>query len=191
MHVARRTRWGLVRIGKTQLFESVRMARVIRGGSLRTRTEAQADGRVSKSGDDLRKGCSGGMEGGAGGGTPFPITRPPSPVRRTHLQTRKIDFRQARREPAGHDSRPGETLPQSQLTASAAFALRSPLKGQSPLPAAPVRGMESARWHSTPLREQAGSDSARLKALAAFRQTKSPRRHSTSGALHQLFQRLT
>jgi hypothetical protein len=47
---------------------------------------------------ELRKGWSGGMEGGAGGETQFPITRPPSPVWKTHLQTRKIDLRQARRE---------------------------------------------------------------------------------------------
>ena len=103
MHGSRRTRWGSVRVGKTQLFESVRMARVIRGGSLRTRTEAQADGRVSKSGDDLRKGWSGGMEGGAGGGTPFPITRPPSPVRRTHHLKREYELTRSRPRASRHN----------------------------------------------------------------------------------------
>ena len=91
-----------------------------------------------------RKGCSGGMEGGAGGETQFPITRPPSPVRRTHHLKRKYELRQARRERSGPTPAAGRHSPQSQLATSAAFALHSPSKGQFPLPAAPVRGVEAA-----------------------------------------------
>ena len=53
-----------------------------------------------------RKGWSGGMEGGAGGETQFPITRPPSPARRAHHLKRKYELRQELRESAGHDSTP-------------------------------------------------------------------------------------
>ena len=58
-------------------------------------------------------------------GAASPKQHPPSPVRRTHLQTRKIDFRQARREPAGHDSSPGEALPS--ISARRQRGLRLPL----------------------------------------------------------------
>ena len=40
-----------------------------------------------------------------------PIARPPCPVWKTHLQTRKIDFRQARREPVRSDPNAAPTPP--------------------------------------------------------------------------------
>ena len=154
MHGSRRTRRGPVRIGKTQLFESVRMARVIRGGSLRTRTEAQADGRVSKSGDDLRRGCSGGMEGGAGGGTPFPITRPPSPVRRTHHLKRKSERTQSTPGASAPRHKGSGGLPYPQLPPQARPSPSAlPLQGLLPSKSAPARSMQAALCKGEPLRD--------------------------------------
>ena len=58
---------------------------------------------------ESQRGCRRGMEGGAPWGG-SPKQHPPSPVRRTHLQTRKIALRQAGREPAGYDSNAAPAL---------------------------------------------------------------------------------
>ena len=90
---AQRTRGESVREGKTQLSGLVRMAHVMRGMAMPEGTDphgfSQKPGGVGNTArrDHLRKGCSGGMEGGAGGETQFPITHPPSPVWKTQLQT--------------------------------------------------------------------------------------------------------
>ena len=103
--------------------------------------------RNAASSETKRKGCSGGMEGGAGGETQFPITRPPSPVRRTHLQTRKIDLRQALRELAGHDSKALAAFRLSPApAASAAFALHAPSKGQFPSRSTPSLEAQLSRF---------------------------------------------
>ena len=107
---AQRTRRVSVREGKTQLFGLVRVAHVIRGMAMPEGTDphgfSQKPGGVGNTArrDHLRKGCSGGMEGGAGGETQFPITHPPSPVWKTHHLKSKADLRQARREPRRSDT---------------------------------------------------------------------------------------
>ena len=90
---AQRTRGVSVREGKTQLSGLVRVAHVMRGMAMPEGTDphgfSQKPGGVGNTArrDTPRKGCSGGMEGGAGGETQFPITHPPSPVWKTQLQT--------------------------------------------------------------------------------------------------------
>ena len=86
-----RTRGASVREGKTQLSGLVRVVHVIRGMAMPEGTDphgfSQKPGGVGNTArsDTPRKGCSGGMEGGAGGETQFPITHPPSPVWKTQL----------------------------------------------------------------------------------------------------------
>jgi len=90
---AQRTRGESVREGKTQLSGLVRVAHAIRVMAMPEGTDphgfSQKPGGVGNTArrDTPRKGCSGGMEGGAGGETQFPITHPPSPVWKTQLQT--------------------------------------------------------------------------------------------------------
>ena len=135
-----RTRGASVREGKTQLSGLVRMAHAIRGMAMPEGTDphgfSQKPGGVGNTarGDHLRKGCSGGMEGGAGGETQFPITHPPSPVWKTQLQTRQIDFRQAGREFSKHDT-PGSgglPFPSPALERAIPFETHSQPAGHSP-----------------------------------------------------------
>jgi len=79
-----------------------------------------------------RKGCSGGMEGGAGGETQFPITHPPSPARRAQVEKKEARLLEAHRE---------RRVPTPPAPANLPYSLTRLRKGDSLRKQAPARGM--------------------------------------------------